>query len=501
MPDSTDTFRKHELFLVGANGFVGKVLLGMLLDRFEGAKRLYILVRPRPGVPAHERFEREVLASPALAPIVRKFTPEFLRSKIKVIPGDISHTDCGISAEDWQCLNGRVSLVLNCAGLVDFFPPVTDSFRSNVDGVENLIDVTKRLGAKLLHVSTCYVCGEGDGLIEETEAIAGFYPRRKGPEDCSFDHRAEIAYCREKIRQISASAEGDDKHVYHQKLIDFGKQRAEHWGWVNTYTFSKSLGEQLLAAETDLDYAIVRPAIVESALQFPFPGWVEGGQTAAPLVGMAMSGLRHWTVRPNSPLEVVPVDLIAAATLAVSVLLLNGCNEKVYQLGTADTNPVRLGWLVRILRREYRRSRRRALAGGPCILSARQFRARQLRIQKRLRGAQNLLASAKKGLTNAGLPRLHLFDSCSTVLRALELRSSFRQQIMELYQPFILQNRYIFESENIRAAYALLSHRDRELLPWNPEQIRWDQYWAENEIKGIAKWVHTQTPDAWAFKV
>ena len=128
-----------------------------------------------------------------------------------------------------------------------------------------------------------------------------------------------------------------------QKLAALGKRRAEHWGWVNTYTYAKSIGEQIIASEPGLDYAIVRPPIVESSLQFPIPGWIEGGRTAAPLVLMAMGGLKHWPVRRSTPLEVVPVDLVAAAILAVGALQLDGRAQGVYQLGTAGVNPIRAG--------------------------------------------------------------------------------------------------------------------------------------------------------------
>ena len=67
------------------------------------------------------------------------------------------------------------------------------------------------------------------------------------------------------------------------ELIEAGMERAAHWGWPNTYTYTKSLGEQVIAGTPDLRYAIVRPSIVESALRYPFPGWNEGFTTSAPL--------------------------------------------------------------------------------------------------------------------------------------------------------------------------------------------------------------------------
>src|SRR5262249_57642533 len=56
-----------------------------------------------------------------------------------------------------------------------------------------------------------------------------------------------------------------------QKFTEAGMDRARHWGWPNTYTYTKSLGEQVVVGTPGLRYAIVRPSIVESALPSPLP--------------------------------------------------------------------------------------------------------------------------------------------------------------------------------------------------------------------------------------
>src|SRR2546429_227708 len=88
LTDIAQTFEEHEIILTGANGFLGKVVLGLLLDRFPNFKRLHVLLRPARNASAHERFRSETLASPALAAIVG-FYPR------RKGPGDASfrHTD------------------------------------------------------------------------------------------------------------------------------------------------------------------------------------------------------------------------------------------------------------------------------------------------------------------------------------------------------------------------------------------------------------------------
>lgn len=497
--DAGDTFRRTGILITGANGFLGKVLLGFFFDRYPDFHRLYILIRPRRGASAQDRFQDEVLTSPALQEIVAKRGRAFLEAKVELLEGDLADPGCGLSAETTQGLAGKIGLVINCAGLVEFFPPVDDSFRSNVDGVEHVVALTRQLGAKLVHISTCFVCGESEGLIEETEPIAGFYPRRKGPDDDSFDYRAEIAYIRERAQQIRGAAGALRAREVNRRLVELGRQRAHRWGWVNTYTYAKSLGEQILAGEPDLDYAIIRPAIVECAAEFPFPGWVEGGRTAAPLILMAMAGLRHWTVREDYPLEVVPVDMVAASILAVGALLMNGAHQPVYQLGTAHNNPVLLGFLVRLLDREARKRVRRPRVGGVRIISARDARQRKQRLQRQLRRAQSMVSRMREFLSRTGLPGRQRLAKASTAIRTITLKTAIRDQTLELYQPFVLDNRFVFETENMRAAYNLLSERDQGLLPWTPELIDWDDYWTNKQIPGVEKWVQPEAFKDWTF--
>jgi long-chain acyl-CoA synthetase len=512
-------FRENELLMTGGNGFLGKVILAMLLERYPQVKHVHVLLRPGKGLSAEERFQVEVVESPVMAALLATRGEQFVRERVAIWPGDLSQADCGLDTQALSSIASRVKLILNCAGKVEFFPPVDESLRANVDGVQNAIALAKRAGARLLHVSTCFVSGEANGLIEETEPIVGFYPHRKGAEDHAFDALAELAYCREQVRLITASeTSGGTENPRSlskeaaQKLVALGKRRAEHWGWVNTYTYSKSLGEQLIAREQDLRWSIVRPAIVESALRFPFPGWIEGGRTAAPLVLMAMGGLKHWPVSRNTPLEVVPVDLVAAAILAVGALLLDGRAESVYQLGTADVNPIQLGPLVNLLRQEARnRSSRNGKAKLPIriaasrgrarFISVEQARARRQRTEKRIQRAQAILDRMHSAVHRAGLPGKQSLAGWQSALRTLGLQARFREQTLDQYLPFILHNHYVFESENIRAAYQKLSQADRMLLPWDPERIHWKKYWIHHQIEGIEKWIQPEAVKEWSFKI
>ncbi|HEY6293670.1 MAG TPA: SDR family oxidoreductase [Terriglobia bacterium] len=531
MIDVDRTFRENEVLLTGTSGFLGKVVLGLLVDRYPDFRHLHVLMRGAKGLEPAERLEREVLGSPALRPVIEQVQqrrPGFqLRDKITVWPGDLGLPSLGLASHQVDRLAGHVALIINCAGRVDFFPPLDDSLQSNVDGVEHLIALARRLGARLLHVSTCFVCGEADGLVEETEPILGFYPHRSSPQDQSFSAPEELQYSRQRLAQIhrSAGVNGNQAEIARrrsreliQRLTALGRQRAEHWGWVNTYTYSKSLGEQVLAATAGTPWTIVRPAIIESSLSFPFPGWIEGGRTAAPLVLMALGGMKEWPMRRDAALEVVPVDEVAAAILVAGALLLHGRHQPVYQLASAEVNPIHIDHLARLLHAEARKLARdgvrlprqpfirRLVANGSLggrlrFLSTAEASTRHARLEQRIRRMQSLITGMRGLLKTLRLPGHNTLAAWTSSLRALGLQSSFRQQTLEYYLPFVLHNRFIFECENIRTAYNLITPEDRQRLPWAPEKIDWERYWTENQVRGIQKWVQPEAVKKWAFRI
>src|SRR5258708_6323796 len=131
------------------------------------------------------------------------------------------------------------------------------------------------------------------------------------------------------------------------ELTRQGIERAAAWGWPNIYTYTKSMGDQLVARETGVVRSIVRPAIVESAVEFPFRGWNEGFTTSAPLVYLALKGQNVLPVASQKLiLDVGPVDHVAAGMLMVAAQAMVGEPKLVYQLCSGDMNPLYIDRVV-----------------------------------------------------------------------------------------------------------------------------------------------------------
>jgi long-chain acyl-CoA synthetase len=408
--DVAALLRGKRLLVTGATGFVGKVALSMLLERYPDVGTVYVLVRPGAGGTAEARFFGAVARGRPFDPLRARHGDgfdAFLRSRCVPLAGDVGDPLLGLSAADLARLEaGGLDLVLNSAGLVDFNPSLELALSVNVDGPEQAVALCRRLGAALLHVSTCFVAGNRDGVVEEDEPIVGYFPRKTGVEgrpkvpalDGGFSVEAERADGARRAAEVRALAEdavqqsrfreralarlraegrpaSDEKALrlavgreqrlwISQRLTDLGMERASHWGWPNTYTYTKSMGEQVIAA-SDVPWAVCRPAIVESALRYPFPGWNEGFTTSAPLAFLALKGHRAFPAAEKAILDVVPVDLVAAGLLMAAAELLErraaGRRDgRVFHLASGDVNPL---WVRRsvelsaLYRRRFFRAR------------------------------------------------------------------------------------------------------------------------------------------------
>ena len=479
-----DQFRSKTILLLGGTGFVGKVLLAMVLDRFPDLRHLIIQVRPKKNVSGEQRFLGEILESPPLQAIVERIGVDAIRQRTSIVEGDLSAPMCGIPAERLEALTDAVDVVINSAGLVEFDPPLNESLITNVYGIRNLIELVQVLDAKLVHISTCYVGGKKSGLIPEDTPIVGYYPGREGPADDRFDVSRELEWCEQFI------GDTEDK----LKLRDGGMGRAEHWGWINTYTYTKSMGEQLIARTAGLKYCIVRPAIVESSLSFPFPGWNEGLTTSAPLVLMGGEGVKAWPVRKDGSLEIIPVDLVAAGILIATAAALADRAETVYHLATAADNPVMLPRLVGFLGTNSRYKHKHKKGGNKLanlwkayveteVVSISQLATSRKRVRWGLDLIQatfNLL----KVILGSRIMNPYLRN-----LRITRRQLRQQEQTLDKFLPFMVHNSFIFETGNIRRASNMLTPKDRELLQWNPKEIDWADYWVNIHTKGIERWI------------
>jgi fatty acyl-CoA reductase len=118
---------------------------------------------------------------------------------------------------------------------------------------------------------------------------------------------------------------------------------AQTLGWPDVYTLTKALGER--AAEElltgVLPLSVVRPAIVESALRHPYPGWIDGFKMADPLIiAFGRGVLPEFPGLPDGVLDVIPVDLVVNAILAAAAAPPPVDEPAYYHVGSGARNPL-----------------------------------------------------------------------------------------------------------------------------------------------------------------
>jgi long-chain acyl-CoA synthetase len=568
--DVAAIFRGKNVMLIGSTGFVGKVALSMLLHRYPEVGRVYCLVRPGAGNTADERFYKKVASSEVFDPVREVHGDgfeDFLRTKIVAVPGDIGRPLCNFTDEQFAEFDraGGIHVIINSAGLVSFAPSLESALRINSMGAKNVLDAARKAGARLCHVSTCYVAGKRDGDVWEDEPVVGYFPRAEARSaassglsagkrppgmselvDRDFDPAAEIADCQKMIDQARERS-NDRQHIsqfrekgaaalreqrrdpddendlkiavarerkiwMNEVLTKLGMERAQHWGWTNTYTYTKSLGEQIILSDRTVPCTIVRPAIVESAIRYPFPGWNEGFNTTAPLMYLMLKGHRSVPMGEDTALDVIPVDFIASGMLLAAAAVLAGEHEPIYQLGSSDVNRITSKRLTELtglaVRQVYRdkadrgedklRSRLRArLESRP--VSYDHFERWSAPMFKRI--ADRLIETIDDRLPKWGAPRLEAF--AERARDELEKVSTFTGQVqglIELFKPFTTDHDISFRCDHIRALWARVSAADQDRLLWAPHLVDWRKYWLDTHFPGLQKWTFDKLDEEFGAK-
>ncbi|CAL5072813.1 unnamed protein product [Urochloa decumbens] len=283
-------FRDRTILVTGSTGFLGKLLVEKILRVEPGVKKLYLLVRARDDAAAHHRVLQEVVGQELfmiLQEIHRDEFRSFIQEKISSVAGDIIHENLGLNSSRVKQLSEEIDIIVNGAATTNFYERYDVALASNALGTRNVCQFAKQCAhlKMLLHVSTAYVLtGEQEGLLPEKLIRMGETPK----PDCNLDIEAELELVREVKAKLTSShsvTEDNSPQLEKKAMKELGLKRAKYFGWPNVYVFTKAMGEMLLGSTRgDLPVVIVRPSIVTSTFEEPFPGWIEGTRTIDALI-------------------------------------------------------------------------------------------------------------------------------------------------------------------------------------------------------------------------
>jgi len=506
---------KH-LFLIGVTGFIGKVWLVDLLEKIPDIRKVTLLIRRNRTTSAQRRFEKIVEESPTfdtLHDLHGTKLANFLNEKVEVVEGDVSQPGLGLSTEVQTRLQRSLDVIANSAGLTDFNPDLRDALSSNVDSAINLLEFLRKCEhAGLMHLSTCYVVGMRDGRV--TEDLRRNYNPANHPD---FDAEREIASLRDMVQRVEERSEspelakalrrqalgraGDPSKVsteelegvlrrnrarwVRNRLVRAGMKRAAHLGWPNTYTFTKSLGESMLAQRGgDLAIAIVRPSIVESSERTPFTGWNEGINTSGPLSYLLGTNFRQLPSNERKCLDVIPVDMVTRGMTLIAAALVQRKNARLYHLATSAINPVNMGRSIELTGLAHRKHYKMQQGLDHWLkVKLETIPVSKLRYERMSIPMQKAVVSR----INKVATTMHIGK---TPLAKVERDLVRAEKLIELYEPFILHNEHVFECENARLLSAALSPEESAMFDFSPETIDWWDYWINIHIPALRRWCY-----------
>jgi HAD superfamily phosphoserine phosphatase-like hydrolase len=504
------------IFITGSTGFLGTALVERLLRTVPDVQ-LVLLVRPGRRASPTQRTAREILKNDCFdrlrAELGDRFDAE-VSARITSVAGDVARDGLGLD-EKGRAELARCDIAIHSAATVSFDAPLDQAVEINMLGPSRVAAAVVRAReeaareggsgpAHLIAVSTAYVASTHQGeareeLLSENRFTidadwrAEVDSARRLRADLQSESRRpeQLARFTKKARSelggagehlLATRAEKIREDWVKRQLVDGGTARAQALGWPDAYPFTKALGEQALVAQHGIGTApaadalpltIVRPSIIESALSEPVPGWIRGFRMAEPIiVSYARGLLAEFPGVPEGIVDVIPVDMVVAAIVAVAAAGPADEGPSVYQVASGVANPLVYGHLVEMVQGWFTAHPLYDDRGQPISVPAWSFPGRG-RVQRQLERATQLMDGAERLMS-----ALPLRGRQADFAARLEDRQAVAKRALgyvQLYGAYS-ETDARYRVDHLLRLWATLDEHDRKTFCFDPGVIDWDHY-------------------------
>ncbi len=480
------------ILVTGATGLVGKALIEAVLRTLPDIRRLYLLVRPRSdavgrSVSVEQRMLRDVFASSAFDALRERHGADFetfALAKVEVLEGELTRDRLGLDDATYERLRDDVDVVIGNGALAVFDAPLDQALQTNALGPKRLLDFARGAARRpfVAHVSTCYV-GNVAGPVFESPLAPDWTPA--GPDATDpYDVDREVERLLDHVARVRAA--GTDVA---RKLVDDGLRWARRRGWRDTYTFTKAMGEQLVARHRgDVPTLILRPSIIESALRFPAPGWIDGYRMMDPLiVGYARRQLTEFAGHPDAVLDVVPVDTVVNALLMAIPFTHVGEGPDVYQVATGASNPLSMSRFCGLVHDHYQAAPLRPKRSDGLGALPQLKLSETTRFLRRIEFGHLLPVRALEASYRL-LERTDWGRRRRALLSGRRSRLEWLVRMARIYGPYA-ESRSRFMAFNVQRAWRALSEADRTAFPFDIRTLDWPHYIQRVHLPGVERYL------------
>ncbi len=484
--------------ITGVTGFLGQAVFERLLLDFPET-RVVLMVRPQLGSSGRARVE-SLMARPTFDALRERVGADgiasILEDRVEVVEGDF--------AQDAPELPGDLDVVFHCAATVAFDPPIDEGFQTNLFGTVAFYDAVVASGSRphLVHVSTAYVAGMTKGVVPEAtlnhrvdwraEAELAMATRRdveaasRRPELLDdFIAKARKEHSRAGPQTVASDAEQRRRDWVTKRLVNYGRARAQTLGWPDLYTFTKAMGERAvegLGAAAGLPLSIVRPSIIESALERPYPGWIEGFKMAEPIIlAYGHGDIPEFPGIPEGISDIIPVDLVVNAMLAIAATPPEPGSPGYYHVSSGARNPLQYHGLYELVREYFQEHPLPQRGRGEIRVPEWRFPG-NLRVERMLKTGERLVDYADKFVSH--LPKSKKMRELVARVDHDRKRLEFVRRYADLYGAYT-EAEVIYTDDRTLALFDSLTPKDRERFPFDSARVDWHHYIVEVHCPSI----------------
>ena len=517
-----DALAGKRFFITGATGFLGTALVERILRTIPDAE-VVVLVRPGRRASAEERATREILRNDCFDRLRSEHGERFAQtaSRLVAVAGDVTRDGLGLDQEGRRLL-ASCDVVVHSAATVSFDAPLDQAVEINMLGPSRVAaaleaaraEAERTEGVHLLAVSTAYVAGTHQGETREELLGADRF-------SLEVDWSAEVDYARRLRRDLEAESRRAPRLAVFAKrareelgaagehllatraerlraewvddqLVDAGSARAQSLGWPDAYPFTKAVGERVLTETAGVPLSFVRPSIIESSLAEPVPGWIRGFRMAEPIIiSLARGLLREFPGVPEGVIDVIPVDMVVAAILAIAA----GPRPErerpaVYHVASGVANPLRYGRLVELIQQWFALHPLYDERGQPISLPDWSFPGRG-RVQRQLRRATKAMDAAERVLT--ALPLRGRQASFSATVEERNTLAKRALGYVSLYGAYT-ETEARYRVDRLLEVWRALEEPDRSAYCFDPSAIDWDHYVHDVHLPSVVAHARAKTP-------